>query len=73
MKNRINETSYFESGPLEPRSTIIIYNFATWPKDKQDRIDALDLETLFSESGFLKGNIGLRMYLEKFPEYGGKT
>lgn len=67
LKNRIQQISYFESGPLEPRSVIIIYDFAAWPKDKPDRIEALDIEALFSNDELLKGNVGLCSYLKRFP------
>lgn len=73
LKNRIHQVSYFESGPLEPRSTIVIFAFAAWPKGKPDRIETLDIEALFSASELLQGNIGLRSYLEKFPEYGRES
>lgn len=53
-------------------SVIIIYDFAAWPKDKPDRIEALDIEALFSNDELLKGNVGLRSYLKRF-QYGCKT
>ncbi|MBX9904660.1 MAG: hypothetical protein K2Y31_09915 [Burkholderiales bacterium] len=71
LKNRMYQISYFESGPIEPRSAIVVYGFAAWPNTKQDLIDMLDLEKLFQESDLLKGNHGLQQYLAKFPEFGG--
>lgn len=72
LRNRIHQISYFEMGPLEPRSTVVIFAFAAWPRDRIDSIDALDVEELFGESELLKGNTGLRGYLERFPEFGGE-
>ena len=71
LKDRIYQVSYFEQGPIEPRSAIVIYGFAAWPNKKQDPIDVLDFEALFQESELLKGNYGLQQYLAKFPQFGG--
>lgn len=73
LKEGIYQASYFESGPIEPRSAIVVFAFAAWPKDKSDPIDKLDIEALFDSSNLLAGNIGLRTYLEKFPQYGGEA
>lgn len=73
LKNRIFEVAYFERGPIEPRSAIVIYGFAAWPNKKQDLIDLLDLEALFKESEVLKGNYGLQQYLARFPQFGGEA
>lgn len=72
LKDRINQVSYFEQGPIEPRSAIVIYGFAAWPNKKQDQIESLDFEALFRESEILKGNHGLQNYLAKFPQFGGE-
>ncbi|MEY8688496.1 MAG: hypothetical protein AB9M53_01275 [Leptothrix sp. (in: b-proteobacteria)] len=73
LKDRINHVSYFEAGPIEPRSAIVIYGFAAWPNARQDPIDILDLERLFQESNLLQGNYGLTQYLAKFPQFGGEV
>lgn len=72
-RDPITPCSYFEAGPIEPRSTIIIYGFAAWPRIKRDPIDTLDLEQLFQESDLLRGNYGLKQYLTKFPQFGGEV
>lgn len=71
LNNRILDVSYFEKGPIETRSAIVVYGFAAWPNDKQDRIDDLDVEALFKESELLMGNYGLQRYLAKFAQFGG--
>lgn len=73
LKERIYQESYFEKGPIEPRSAIVVFGFAAWPNDKQDPIESLDVQALFKESDLLRGNVGLRSYLSKFPQYGGAT
>lgn len=73
LKNKIYQKSYFEVGPIEPRSAIVIYGFAAWPNKKEDPIDILDLEKLFQESNLLQGNYGLQQYLAKFPQFGGEA
>ncbi len=73
LKNKIYQISYFEAGPIEPRSAIVIYGFAAWPHSKNDPIDTLDLEDLFRKSDLLQGNYGLQQYLAKFPQFGGKA
>lgn len=73
LKDRIYQVSYFDAGPIEPRSAVVIYGFAAWPHTKQDPIDILDLESLFQESDLLKGNYGLQQYLAKFPQFGGEA
>lgn len=71
LKERILNASYFETGPIEPRSAVVIYGFAAWPESRKDPIDIADYESIFSESDILRGNIGLKTYLSKFPEFGG--
>jgi hypothetical protein len=73
LKEKIRDVSYFEKGMLEPRSVLVVFGFAAWPNDKEDPIDALDVESLFNASDLLRGCTGLREYLSKFPEYGGET
>ena len=72
LRDRIYNVSYFQSGPLHPRSVLIVFAFAAWPDDKTDPIDELDVEELFARSDLLRGNVGLRGYLESFPEYGAR-
>lgn len=72
-KDRIYQVSYYESGPIEPRSAIVVHGFAAWTSERQDPIDTLDFEALYQESEFLKGNYGLREYLAKFSQFGGEA
>lgn len=56
---------------LEPRSLIVIYNFALWRKDKKDPIDSVDLVKILEEKNIFDGNYGLRYYLlEELPKRG---
>ena len=78
--HKIHDPAYYDRGPppelrpqIEPRSAIIIYSFASWPKSKVDPIDAVDIRTLLQESDPLKGNHGLREYIGKFPRITGET
>ncbi|MCZ4316670.1 hypothetical protein O4H66_24975 [Comamonadaceae bacterium G21597-S1] len=71
LKDRILHVSYFESGPIEPRSAVVVYGFAAWPDSRKDPIDIADYEAIFQQSDLLKGNIGLRQYLTRFPEFSG--
>lgn len=68
IKNQIRHISYFEAGPIEPRSAIVIYGFSTWQNTRQDSIDAVNIENMLQESEFLNGNYGLQQYLAKFPQ-----
>lgn len=78
--HKIHSSSYYEQGsppdlrpPIEPRSAIVIYSFASWPKSKSDPVDSIDAKSLLQQSNFLAGNHGLREYLEKFPKITGET
>ena len=72
-KSRIYQASYYESGPIEPRSALVIHGFAAWKNERQDPIDKLDLEALYQESELLQGNHGLREYLAKLPQFAGEA
>lgn len=52
---------------IEPRSALIIYSFASWPNSKIDPIASVDIQALLEDCNPLKGNLGLRTYVEKFP------
>lgn len=78
--HKIYSSSYYDQGPppdlrspIEPRSAIIIYSFATWPKSKSDPVDSIDTKLLLQQSDFLAGNHGLREYLAKFPKLTDET
>jgi hypothetical protein len=58
---------------IEPRSAIIIYNFVNWPEGKQDPIESANVEEMLKDGHFLKGNPGLRHYLNTFPKYRTET
>ena len=69
--HNILHSSYYEGGALprtelgiDPRSAIIIYSFASWPKNKADLISTADIKKLIKECDPLKGNIGLQRYIE---------
>lgn len=65
----INTFAYFNTGEIEPRSAIVLFNFASWPKARLDPIDTLDIHALIQESGGLRINVGFKEYLKKFPKY----
>lgn len=69
----IYQVSYYESGPIEPRSAIVIHGFAAWQNERQDAIDKLDLKALHQESKLLQGNYGLQKYINKFPQFSGEN
>lgn len=76
----IHSSSYYEEGqlseqrmPIEPRSALIIYSFASWPEGKLDPIDSVDIQALIKEFDPMKGNTGLREYIKKFPKLNGET
>lgn len=71
LKDHITQSSYFENGPIEPRSAIVLYGFASWPSKREDPIDKLNIEAIYGESDLLKGNYGLQQYLQKFPQFSG--
>ncbi|WP_144156025.1 hypothetical protein [Paraburkholderia sp. BCC1885] len=54
---------------LDVPSLIIVYGFASWPKDKPDLLDSADLAGISSLHDMRKGNIGLHTYIEKFPKW----
>ncbi len=69
-KDHIYQASYYEAGPIEPRSAIVIHGFAAWQNTTKDPIDSLDLEAIYRDSKLLQGNYGLQQYLEKYPHLG---
>lgn len=58
---------------IEPKSAIIVHDFAKWPDGKNDPVDLADIESILNRENFLKGNSGLRYYLESLPDYNKKT
>lgn len=72
--HNISNSSYYDktTSPerklgIEPRSALIIYSFASWPNSKIDPIASVDIQALLDDCNPLKGNIGLRTYVEQFP------
>lgn len=65
--------AYYQNGNIEPLSAIALFHFTSWPKNKQDPLNTIDVESLFSESEAMRMNVGLREYLKTFPRYGGKA
>lgn len=57
---------------IEPRSAIIVHDFAKWPDEKKDPIDLADVESILKLGKVLQGNVGLRLYLEGLPGYRDK-
>ncbi len=58
---------YYQSGPIEPQSAIIVHGFAEWPGSMRDPIDVTDTDKILRETPvILKRNFGLRFYLESF-------
>ena len=70
--NRIYQASYYEAGPIEPGSAIVVHGFAAWSNNRPDPIGELDFESIFQQSEVLQGNHGLRDYLERFPQFAGQ-
>lgn len=54
---------------IEPRSAIIIHDFAKWPDKRPDPIEFADVETILKYRKVLEGNIGLRIYLGSKEKY----
>lgn len=50
-------------------SLIIVYGFASWPDGKSDPITQADLVRIIDQHDLRKGNLGLRLYIEKFPKW----
>lgn len=61
--------AYYVNGQIEPRSALILYSFASWPKGKRDPIDLLDLKEFWEESEEMRLNAGFKEYLRRFPQY----
>ena len=56
---------------IEPRSALVIHEFAKWPAGRDDPIDKVDAEAIVERGEVLKGNYGLRRYLETLPRLRG--
>lgn len=68
--------SYYRDKPqpnqrlgIEPKSAIIVHHFAKWPEGREDPIDKVDVKDILARGQVLKGNYGLRQYLESLPGY----
>lgn len=57
---------------IEPRSAIIVHDFAKWPDGKHDPIDLANVDSILNLGKVLQGNIGLRLYLESLPSFRDK-
>lgn len=57
---------------IEPKSAIIVHDFAKWPDEKPDPIDLANVDSILKTGKVLQGNIGLQRYLESLPSYRGK-
>ncbi len=54
---------------IEPRSALVIHEFATWPEGREDPMDKVDAKAIMKRNEALKGNFGLKRYLETLPGY----
>lgn len=56
---------------IEPRSALVVHEFAKWPEGREDPIDEVDAAAIVLRGDALEGNYGLRQYLESLPGYRG--
>lgn len=56
---------------IEPRSALVIHEFASWPDGREDPIDKVDTKAIVKRGEVLKGKYGLRQYLDSLPGYRG--
>jgi hypothetical protein len=56
---------------IEPRSALVVHEFAKWPEGRDDPIDKVDAQAMVKRGEVLKGNHGLRQYLDSLPGYRG--
>lgn len=49
---------------IEPRSALVIHEFAKWPEGREDPIDTVDAKVIMERGEVLKGNYGLQQYVE---------
>lgn len=57
---------------VEPKSAIIVHDFAKWPDGKTDPLDLANVEEILKRGKVFYGNVGLRLYLESLPAYRDK-
>lgn len=61
---------YYQSGPIEPQSAIIIHGFSEWPENKRDPINDTDTAQILEKTPIiLKRHYGLGFYLESLPAW----
>ncbi|MFQ6403147.1 hypothetical protein ACIDE9_00150 [Methylophilus sp. 'Pure River'] len=71
----LNQSSFYAENrdiskeKIEPKSALVIHDFAIWPEGKEDPIDLVDEQAILMRGKVLNGNIGLRHYLEEMPKY----
>ena len=58
---------------VEPRSAIIIYAFATWPANRTDPIDSVDVHRLIREADVLNARPGFSEYVNSFKQFRDET
>lgn len=73
FRNPRYTVTYYENGQIEPRSALILYSFASWPKGKHDPIEVLDIKEFWEESEEMRLNLGFKEYLNRFPKYAKKV
>lgn len=65
---------YYQRGPIEPQSAIIVHGFAEWPGGMRDPIEGTDTGKILTETPvILKRNYGLGFYLKSLPQWRGKV
>lgn len=62
---RISSASGNAEGSIEPMSAVVVHTFAKWPEEKVDSLAILQPQSLDPNANCLKGNIGLRQYLDE--------
>jgi hypothetical protein len=77
----IQPRSYFEGGPgggmdgaqIDAKSAVVVYSFARWPQGRSDPLDSVDIRALYREYDPLRGQPGLRDYVNSFAQYRDET
>jgi hypothetical protein len=54
--------------PVEPRSALIVHDFANWPEGKMDPLEEADIPSILSSHKVFMGQPGLEMYIQDWQE-----
>lgn len=52
--------------PIEPRSALIVHDFANWPEGKEDPLNEADIEGILGSFKVFMGQPGLEMYISEW-------